>query len=154
MVGIIRFMKIDQQEILDYVKSQRVGVLALEMMDGSPHASTVHFAHTEDPLVFYFETYRQYRKAEALYGKKITRASLVIGMNENDMKTFQLDGEAMLLESDEMDIFNKVYLGKFPEKIKKAQEPKFVFFKFIPTWWRFTDWNTPEGKKIITSNGN
>jgi len=41
-------MQIDKK-ILDYLKDQRVGVLAVEMLDGSPHGATVHFAHTEDP---------------------------------------------------------------------------------------------------------
>ena len=46
--------------VIEYLKTQRVGVLAVEMPDGSPHAATVHFAHTESPLVFYFETNRDY----------------------------------------------------------------------------------------------
>ena len=139
------------QEILDYIKSQRVGVLAVEMLDGSPHGATVHFANTENPVVFFFETYRDYRKAEALYGREITRASFVIGSDENNMKTLQLDGTIQLLKTEEMGIFDDVYLGKFPNKKEKSKDPKFVFFKFIPTWWRFTDWTKPEGKIILTS---
>jgi general stress protein 26 len=142
-----------QKEILDYIDTQRVGVLAVEMLDGSPHGATVHFAHSDNPLVFYFETYRDYRKAEALYGKEKTRASLVIGSSESDMKTLQLDGVAELIKPEEKEIFDSVYLGKFPEKKKKSQDPKFVFFKFTPTWWRFTDWTTPEGETIYTSDG-
>jgi hypothetical protein len=41
------------KEILDYIKSQRVCVLAVEMMDSSPHAATVHFAHMDNPLMFF-----------------------------------------------------------------------------------------------------
>jgi general stress protein 26 len=140
-----------KQEILDYLKTQRIGVLAVEMLDGSPHAATVHFAHTDDPFVFYFETYRDYRKAESLYGRDVTRASFVVGSDESNMKTFQLDGIVQLLKPDERTLFDAVYLGKFPEKKKKADDPKFVFFKFIPSWWRFTDWITPQGKIILTS---
>ncbi len=139
-------------EVLKYVKTQRVGVIAVEMLDGSPHAATVHFAHTENPFVFYFETYREYRKAEALFGREKARASFVIGSDENNMKTLQLDGIVELLKNDEKDTFDSVYLGKFPEKKEKSKDPKFVFFKFTPNWWRFTDWTTPQGKKIITSN--
>jgi len=139
------------KELLAYLKTQHVGVLAVEMLDGSPHAATVHFAHTEDPFVFYFETYREYRKAEPLFAREITRASFVVGSDESNMKTLQLDGAVQLLKSDERTVYDSVYLGKFPEKKKKAEDPKFVFFKFTPTWWRFTDWTTPEGKKIWTS---
>jgi general stress protein 26 len=138
-------------ELFAYLKTQRIGVLAVEMPDGSPHAATVHFAHTEDPFVFYFETYREYRKAEPLLGKENTRASFVVGSDESNMKTVQLDGVAQLLKPDERMVYDAVYLAKFPEKKKKAEDPKFVFFKFTPTWWRFTDWTTPEGKNIWTS---
>ena len=140
------------QEILDYIKSQRVGVLAVEMMDGSPHAATVHFAHTDSPFVFYFETHSDYRKAEPILRREKTRASFVIGSDESNLKTLQLDGTVELLKSGEVEIFNSVYLGKFPEKKEKARDNKLVLFKFIPSWWRFTDWTTPEGKKILTSN--
>ncbi len=139
------------QEIFDYLKTQRVGVLAVEMLDGSPHAATVHFAHTEDPFVFYFETYRDYRKAEPLYGRDVTRASFVVGSDERNMKTLQLDGTVVLLKSEEKAVFDSIYLGKFPEKVKKSEDPKFVFFKFTPTWWRFTDWTAPQGKIVLLS---
>jgi hypothetical protein len=140
------------QEILTYLPTQRVGVLAVEMLDGSPHAATVHFAHTEEPFILYFETYRPYRKAEPLYGRPITRASFVVSSDEKNMKTLQLDGTIKLLQPNELPIFATVYLGKFPEKQKKVEDEKFVRFKFTPTWWRFTDWTTPQGKIILTSD--
>lgn len=140
-----------KQEVLDYIKTQRVGVLAVEMLDGSPHAATVHFAHTEDPFIFYFETHREYRKAEPLFGRDVTRASFVIGSDESNLKTFQTDGTIRLLKPEEKETFDSIYLGKFLEKKTRAADPKFVFFKFTPTWWRFTDWTTPKGKVILTS---
>ena len=144
-------MKLPVQDIFDYVKTQRVGVLAVEMLDGSPHAATVHFAHNENPFIFFFETNREYRKSEALFGRDVTRASFVIGSDEIVMKTLQLDGTAQLLKENEKAMFEEVYLGKFPNKIKKMGDPSAVFFTFIPTWWRFTDWTRPEGKLILNS---
>ncbi len=143
------------QEILDYIKTQRVGVLAFEMLDGSPHAATVHIANTENPLMFLFETSRGARKSEALFGRAETRASLVVGFDESNMKTLQLDGIARLLKSeDEKKLFQEIYLEKFPNKKAKAADAKFVMFCFIPTWWRFTDWTRPEGKIILYSTDN
>lgn len=139
------------QLVLEYLKKQRVCVLAVEMLDGSPHAATVHFAHTDSPFSFYFETNREYRKSEPLFGKDETRASLVIGSDESSAQTLQLDGIARLLNEDERDIFDSVYLGKFPEKKAKSLDSKFVRFTFTPTWWRFTDWTNPEEKVIIYS---
>lgn len=140
-----------RQEILDYIASKRIGVLAIEMMDGSPHGATVHYAHAHNPLVFYFETYRHYRKAEPLFEREVSRASFVVGVDESDMKTLQMDGMVQLLKPEEQATFDQVYLGKFPEKKEKAADAKFVFFTFTPTWWRFTDWTTPEGKQIWSS---
>lgn len=139
------------KEILDYIKTQRVGVLAIEMMNGSPHAATVHFAHTEDPFVFYFETYKEYRKAEALTGREKSRASFVIGSDESNMKTLQLDGIVELLKPEEMEIYGKTYFAKFPNKLEKYREKEFLCFKLTPTWWRFTDWTNPQGKSIVLS---
>lgn len=140
------------QEALDYLKTQRVGILAVEMLDGSPHAATVHYVHTEDPLVFYFETCRDYRKAQPILAKESVRASFVIGNDEANPKTLQLDGVIELLKPKEKEIFDTIYLGKFPEKIEKSKNPDYIFFKFTPTWWRFTDWTLPEGKKIWNSD--
>jgi len=139
------------QEILDFIKMGRVGVLAVEMPDGSPHAATVHYANTENPLVFYFETDRGYRKAEPLLAKETTRASLVIGFDEKEMKTLQIDGTARLLQDEEKGIFQETYLGKFPEKVAMSAKHDLVFFTLTPTWWRFTDWTKPKGKAILTS---
>lgn len=139
-------------EVLDYLKTQRIGVLSVEMLDGSPHGATVHFAHTENPFIFYFETYREYRKAEPLFGREKTRASFVVGSDENNMKTLQLDGVAELIKEEEKEIYDSIYFGKFPNKLEKSKDPKFVFFKFTPHWWRFTDWATQQGKIILTSN--
>lgn len=137
------------QQILHYIKSQRVGVLAVEMPDGSPHAATLHFAHSEDPFVFYFETDPKTKKAEALLGKVAVRASFVIGSNEGDMKTLQMDGEVRVIPPEENNHFEEIYFGRFPQK--KGKHADQVSFTFTPTWWRFTDWGTPEGKRIWVS---
>ncbi|MEK7649910.1 MAG: pyridoxamine 5'-phosphate oxidase family protein [Patescibacteria group bacterium] len=140
-----------RQEILDYLKTQKIGVLAVEMPDGSPHAATVHFAHTEDPFEFFFETYRDSRKAEALLAKETVRASFVVGVDEKNMKTLQLDGTIRVAKPDEKEVFDAIYLAKFPSKKEKSNDPIFMYFKFTPSWWRFTDWTAPEGKLILTS---
>lgn len=137
-------------EILDFVKTQRCGVLAIEMMDGSPHGATVHFANSDDPFVFYFETNTNYRKTEALNGREKSRATFVIGTGEDIMKTMQMDGVVKLLKEEEIEEFNKVYLDKFPEKKEKMHDDV-ILFKFTPTWWRYTDWTDKNGKKILTS---
>ena len=145
-------------EALVYLETQRIGVLAVKMLDNTPHAATVHFAHDKETLVFYFETKRDSRKVEPLLAQASVPASLVIGTSESEMKTLQLDGIIELIAPAAEAAFDRVYLGKFPEKKEKittnpeAVADEYVCLKFTPTWWRFTDWHTSEGKKIWTSN--
>jgi general stress protein 26 len=140
-------------EILTYIQSQKVGVLAVEMLDGSPHAAAIHFAHTENPLVFYFETSKLTRKAEPVIGREISRASFVIGSDPSNMQTFQVDGEVRLVAEEEKENFMDVYFGKFPNKKEKSlSNPNAIFLIFTPKWWRFTEWKKPEGKVAISSD--
>lgn len=138
-------------EILNYLKTQKIGVLAVELLDGSPHGATVHFANNESPFVFYFETNREYRKNEAILKNGSTRASFVVGTTEDIMITFQLDGAIELVSDAEKELFLSIYLKKFPEKTEKITDPKFIFLKFTPTWWKFTDWTNKESKKVLSS---
>ena len=141
-----------RKAVLEYLRTQRTGVLAVEMQDGSPHATPMHFAHCEGPFIFYFETNRKYRKAEAFQNEKKNRASLVLGGDESTMKIFQVDGTIEVISNEEKENFDTVYFGKFPEKKEKAKNnPDSLSFKFIPTWWKFSDFKHPDGKLVIES---
>ncbi len=144
-------MKKFTEEINKYLHEERIGVLAVEMLDGSPHAATVHFSFNEKENIFNFETYKEYRKAEAILNKEKVRASFVVGVNEEKMKTLQMDGVVKLLVGEDFKNFEENYFTKFPNKLEKYKVGGFVCFSFTPTWWRFTDWTGPNGKVIINS---
>ena len=138
-------------EAMAFLGQNRVCVIAIEMPDGAPHAATVHYAHADGPVLL-FETDRKYRKAEALFGRPVSRASISVGFEEGqNSKTLQMDGEASLIPNSDP-LIQDVYLVKFPEKAKKIDGPDVIFFKFKPTWWRFTDWSKPKGKTVLASN--
>ncbi len=139
-------------EILEYIQNQRVGVLALEMLDGSPHAAAVHYAHSENPVEFYFGTHLSTRKAEPFKTQQSTRASFVIGTDESSMKTFQLNGIVEIIKSEEKQKFLDIYLQRFPDKKERTEDEKFLAIKFTPTWWRYTDMKHPSGTLIISSD--
>jgi uncharacterized protein YhbP (UPF0306 family) len=139
-------------EITTYLKSQRVGVISVLMPDGKPHGATVHFAYSEEPFTFYFQTFNASRKAQSFINGQKSGASFVIGVDESTMQTMQLDGDVELISPEEKEACEAIYLGKFPEKSERAKDPKAVYFKFTPTWWRFSDLKRPEGKLILTSN--
>lgn len=140
-----------KQEVLDYLSTQRVGVIAMETSDGTPHAATIHFANTNDPFVIFIETGRNSRKAEHLKEHESARASIVIGSNEKDPQTLQMDGIAQIIDESEKDLFIKTYLGKFAEKTSKLENPEIIGIKFTPTWWRFTDMRNPAEKLVLSS---
>ncbi|HVX90091.1 MAG TPA: pyridoxamine 5'-phosphate oxidase family protein [Candidatus Paceibacterota bacterium] len=136
------------KEIFEFLNSKRTGVIAIQMLDGTPHAATVHFANTTQPA-FIILTSPTYRKLEPLNKNGRAPASLVIGTEEEiPQKTLQMDGEAVLTDTPEI---REVYFAKFPDK--SGKHPDDVFFTFTPTWWRFTKWES-SGKTVITSNGN
>jgi general stress protein 26 len=136
------------KEIIDYINSQRIGVVAVEMLDGAPHAATVHFAFGGNPESIYIMTSRDYKKCQPIIKNGKTRASFVIGTDEAEMKTMQMDGEIefAVLEEDK-----EVYFEHFPDRKDKYEEPDDVILKFTPTWWRYTDFKAANGKKFISS---
>lgn len=134
------------KEALDFLRTQKVGVFAVRMQDGTPHAATVHFAHTEEPLAFIFLTSSTSRKLEPLK-KAESPASFVVGASEGTMKTLQMDGKAMLADTEKL---QNAYNVKFPRKTGEPTEE--VFFTFTPTWWRYSDWTLPEGNNIFSSD--
>jgi nitroimidazol reductase NimA-like FMN-containing flavoprotein (pyridoxamine 5'-phosphate oxidase superfamily) len=66
------------EKILDFLKTKEVCTLAVQMLDGSPHAATVHFAYQPEPLTFVIFTNPKYRKAEPILKKDTVLASMVI----------------------------------------------------------------------------
>ena len=134
--------------MLEFMGKERACVLAVQLLDGTPHTATVHFAHAADPLRLIFTTSPKYRKSEALLKGGPVPASVTVGVSEDDMRTFQLDGTVQITE--DKDII-ETYFQKFPEKREHFTED--FFFVFTPTWWRYTDWTKPEGKTVMTSDG-
>lgn len=136
------------KEVINCINTQRVGVIAVKMPDGSPHGATVHFAYKPNPLTFIFLTSPTYKKLEPLRLGE-TPASFVVGTTEEFNKTLQMDGVARLEDTEEL---REIYFQKFPEKLNK--HPEDILFTFYPTWWRFTDWTLSQGKTIWLSDGS
>jgi len=139
------------EEMMEFIGEERTAVLAVEMLDGSPHAATLHFVHAENPLKIIFLTDRTYRKAEPILQKGTTRASVVIGTEEACMKTLQLDGTISLTNAEQ---YIEAYYTKFIDKDRAKLNEQDIFLEFTPVWSRYTDWTKPEGKTTFDSQGN
>ena len=135
------------QEIIDYINTEKVGVLAVQMLDKAPHAAAIHFAHSTDPFVFYFETGKGTMKAQSVLKNGSTKASFVLS-NVEVMKTLQLDGDVALTNDQ---LIKDIFFAKFPNKKTSYDPDKHILLIFKPTWWRFTDFKAEGGKRIISS---
>ncbi len=137
-----------QQQILDYIKSQRIAVLGMQKLDSAPHSATIHYGYTDDPLSFIILTSRTSKKCEALVANGKCKGSLVLGTSEEDMRTMQLEGD---VEFTEDPTILDAYFARFPEKWDKYSPGGHdAFLLFTPTWWRYSDYKA-EGQKIFSS---
>ena len=132
-------------DALTYLKDQKICVLAVQMPDGAPHAATVHFAFVANPSRFVIMTSPLSRKHEAFVSGPAP-ASMVVGMDEESMKTLQIDGIVELSSDPELE---EAYCAKFPKAAHVFK--KKALFTFTPAWWRFTDWTRPGGKVVFSS---
>lgn len=138
-------------KILDFLSSHRVSALTTMLSDGSPHAAALHYSHSVDPLKLYFSTENTSRKAEALINGGSVKASVVIGFSEDEWITLQMDGEIRaVLNKDELSYVQAIHYNKHPGSEQYKNAPETIFLEFIPTWWRYTDFNT-HLKTILSS---
>lgn len=138
------------QKVLDFIRNHRVCSLTVLLSDGTPHAAAMHYSHTEEPLIFYFSTDKTYRKSEALLTGQRVKASMVIGFNEEEWLTLQLEGAIHIMQDeDETKRIKTIHYQKNPSSKQFESLPTTIFLVFTPTWWRFTDFNT-EPPSIIS----
>ncbi len=129
------------QEIEDFLTTSRIGVLAVLLKDGSPHAATVHYSHQNKPLTLYVSTRGNSRKCEALSDNNSIKAAFVIGFSEDDMLTLQMDGDVRKATSEELEAIYTLHYKKHPHAEQYKDKPETTFLIFTPTWWRFSDYS-------------
>lgn len=129
--------------VLNFLTKHRVCSLTTLKTDGAPHGSALHYSHQEKPLELYFSTENTSIKCEALLSGNSTKASVVIGFSEDEWITLQMDGDVKaILDSKELKRIQKIHYAKHPDSAQYKDDPVTIFLKFLPTWWRYTDYNT------------
>jgi len=136
------------EEALAFLSANRIGVISVQLPDGSPHAATIHFAYNKDASTFICLTSRMTRKVQSMRNGEKVPAAFVVGTDEEQMRTFQLNGIAQLTDSND---YKEIYFDRFPEKREKAGGPNEAVIIFTATWWRYTDMKAAEGRLIIES---
>lgn len=129
-----------EDSIKQFLKAHRISVAGIIQKDGTVHSATMHYAHSEDPLTFYFMTDKSSRKCRPLQDGESANASLVIGFNEEEMATFQAEGTISFLKEENQDKGWDAYTKKFPNRAGGKDNPEVVILQFTPNWGRFTDY--------------
>lgn len=127
--------------IAEFINTHPIAVLTVILPDGTPHGSAMHVASSQDPFCFFFETEDGTRKYTAIKaGQK--KAAVVIGCQDGEWKTLQLEGEIEeVTDPHELDETKRIYYTRYPDS-KRRESPKTVFLRFLPNWWRFSDFTT------------
>ena len=129
------------QKGLYLLAKERVSSLTTMLPDGSPHAAALHFSHKDKPLTLYFSTENTSRKMGGLLKGEVVRGSVVLGFNEEEMVTLQMDGEVRAISGkNELAEVHKVHYAKHPDSEQWKDDPATIFLAFIPTWWRYTEY--------------
>ena len=123
-------------EVYQFMRSERLGVLATVSEEGRPEAALMGFAVTPQ-LEIIFDTVKTSRKYPNL--KKNPQVAWVIGCATE--VTLQYEGVAEELEGEELAKFKKTYFASFPEGPARESWPGITYFVVRPKWVRYCDYD-------------
>ncbi|MGB9433125.1 MAG: pyridoxamine 5'-phosphate oxidase family protein [Candidatus Acidiferrum sp.] len=123
-------------EIYQFMRSERLGVLATVSEEGRPEAALMGYAVTPQ-LEIIFDTVKTSRKYPNL--KKNPQVAWVIGCATE--VTLQYEGVAEELEGEELAKFKKTYFAAFPEGPARESWPGITYFVVRPKWVRYCDYD-------------
>jgi len=129
-------------EVLRFMKSERLAVLATVGDDRRPEAALMGFAVTPE-LEIIFDTVKTSRKYPNL--KKNPRVTWVIGCSTEI--TVQYEGVAEELEGEELVKYKKTYFATFPDGPARENWPGITYFVVRPKWLRYCDYD-PSKRRI------
>jgi general stress protein 26 len=128
----------DRAELLAFLRSHRLGVLATVSPAGEPECAVVGIAVTDD-LEIVFDTLGNTRKVANL--RKSPKIAFVIGWDEEI--TVQYEGVADEPQEAELERLREVYFIVYPDGRERQKWPGITYFRVRPTWARYSDFNAP-----------
>ncbi len=127
-------------ELQSYLAANRVGVLGVNLSDGTPHTAAVHYSQRDEPFCIYVQTGSDSVKCSPFATTEKVLASLTVGTSEVEWKTMQVHGFLeMVKDTDEVADFKQVHYAKNPDAASH-DGPDTAYLRFTPTWWRFSDY--------------
>ncbi|MEJ1967248.1 MAG: pyridoxamine 5'-phosphate oxidase family protein [Rhizomicrobium sp.] len=127
-------------ELYDFIRRRRYGVVSSADAGGAPQAALVGIAVTP-ALEICFDTMAATRKAANL--RRDPRIALVIGWDNE--QSVQYEGVADEPEGEALAALKKVYFAAWPDGPCRESWPGITWFRVRPRWIRFSDFNRADG---------
>lgn len=127
-------MNKQKEKILEFIKSQKLGVISTISEEGNPEAAVIGISEMDD-LSLLFGTLKQYRKYKNI--KQNPNVALVIGWGD---VTVQYEGIAKELTGSEKEDAKQIHIQKLPSSQKFAELSEQCYFKIVPKWIRYIDY--------------
>ncbi len=129
----------DRSELLRFLRSHELAVLASSGPDGAPQAAVVGFA-VSDRLELVFDTVDYSRKARNI--RRDARVAFVIGgLTAGDERTVQGEGKADEPTGSELERLRAVYFERFPDGRARLTWPGLIHIRVRADWIRYSDFN-------------
>lgn len=124
-----------QKQILEFLKTQDLGVISTISPEGLPDASVVGISE-KDNFSLIFGTFKNSSKYRNI--KKNNHVAFAIGWDE---KTLQYLGRAKELMGEERERAKQLHIKKLPSSEKFANLPEQAYFNVSPLRIKFTDYS-------------
>ena len=124
----------DRAELIAFVRERRLAVVASRGPDGAPQAALVGVAAT-DLAEIIFDTSDSSRKYANI--QRDSRVAVVVGWD--DEVTVQCEGQADVLDGDELERCRRFYFEQFPDGRERAAWPDIAYVRIRPHWVRHSD---------------
>jgi general stress protein 26 len=132
-----------RDELVWFLRRNRLAVQASAAPDGSPQAAVVGFAVSDD-LEIVFDTVETTRKSLNL--RADPRIALVIGWD--DAVTVQIEGLADFPVGAELARLQECYFRVYPDGRDRLSWPGITYVRVRPAWVRYSDF-TQEPPHVV-----
>ncbi len=133
-----------KQKVLEFMSRYSDCVLATVNEGGGPEAAVVGYSEN-DQLELVFGTSKDSRK----YANILRDSHVAVVFGFEGSTTVQYEGEAKLLEGDDLEVRLVDYFDKIPEAREYRSRPDQVYFVITPVWIRYTNYSqTPITKEL------
>lgn len=131
-----------------FIRTHRLAVVSSTSPSGHPQSALVGIAVSPE-LHIVFDTLKSTRKYTNL--KADPRTSLVIGWDSEI--TLQYEGLALETQDESIRQAQDLYFQTWPEGKERQLWPGISWFLIIPTWIRYSDFNSGRIQEMVFPTG-